>query len=675
MSKSCAKRNHFRQKELESKFTIYDGAQSRITRARTIATCQSCYRRKVKCDRGTPSCSKCSALNIKCEYNRPNEIEKSLYDRNDTAKIEWQVKEEEVEEKVLGVISVDSCTGETRYANMAYWATMFSEEPSIGGLLDQGFRPESRDAESASLSSQCSNRNILGELIDYLPRPEQSDQYFQEYLRVVYPFIPLFDRTDLIQRYNKFWATYQQEKSIPHFICVLFMIFYTACLSRSEHLKYYPGELKIRKYNVYQAEMDNYLKATAISLEKCDFPVRPSLLCLAAATIMQVVMYRNSTVHNASEVAQLTRVAQLMGMHRDPALFANLSLEPAEAKLRRSVWWHLVCLDTHGSISDGLPPTTHTAHYDVKFAPEDVGLEQDQMAQILSNGKYAAARVLSDLLHEIYGLTKVKLSTFAQLVADTAAFRADMKRRIDVISAMNFEVRHPETSLELLRKVQRCACLFLNLLCSRMCHMLYHPNFENWSAKRVDVVKAAMRVLRLHIEYTRLPDCAEFLWYIRMGQPHHGLMMLLKDIYHRPHDGIEEEEYNKTGIDGRSNIVEETIANSEYLRLNELSSFADGQWKTILKVKDRVWKALRTSSADQPQLQTTESEVQSGHDADQVGSEVPAHTVEFGQPQSDIVGLAYTDEDGLDVGSDDALRQLLNLDSWEFDWASYGFSV
>ncbi|KAK9247266.1 hypothetical protein V1506DRAFT_532811 [Lipomyces tetrasporus] len=547
---------------------------------------------------------------------------------------------------------------------------MFSEEPLIGGLLEQGFRPESPKTDSASLSSQCSDRNILGELIDYLPRPEQSDQYFQEYLRAVYPFIPLFDRTDLIQRYNQFWATYQQEKSIPHFICVLFMMFYTACLSRSEHLKYYPGELKIRKHNVYQAEMDNYFKAIQISLEKCDFPMRPSLLCLAAATILQVVMYRNSTVHNASEVAQLTRVAQLMGMHRDPSLFANLSIEPAEARLRRSVWWHLVCLDTHCSICNGLPPTTHTAHYDVKFAPEDVGLEQDQMAQILSNGKYAAARLLSDLLHEIYGLTKVKPSAFAQLVADTAAFRTDMKSRIDVISAMTFEVRHPETSLELLRKVQRCACIFLDLLSSRACHMLYHPNFEDWSAKRVVVVKAAMRVLRRHIEYARLPDCVEFMWYIRMGQPYHALMMLLKDLYHRPHDAIEEEEYNRTGIDGRSKIVEETIANTEYLRLNELSSFADGQWKTILKVKDRVWKVLPISSADQPHLQ----EVQSAHDADQVGSEVPVHTVEFGQPRPDIAGLGYADQHDMDVGSDDALRQLLNLDSWEFDWASYGFS-
>ncbi|KAK9485349.1 hypothetical protein V1527DRAFT_483121 [Lipomyces starkeyi] len=594
--------------------------------------------------------------------------------------MESQVKKENVEEKekVLGVLSVDSSTGESRYANMAYWGTMFSEEPLVGCLLDQGFRPESPVSHSTSLVSMptSSGQNILGELSEFLPRVEQSDQYFYEYLRVVHPFMPFFDRTDLIQRYNQFWATYRRESSFPHFVCVLFMIFYTACMSRSENLKYYPGESKIRKQNVYQAEMDKYLKATEISLKKCDFPMRPTLLCLVAVTILQTVIHRTSTVHNASEVAQLTRVAQLMGMHRDPALFATLSIEPADAKVRRSVWWHLVCLDTQLSISNGLPPTTQTVHQDVKFAPEHVGLEQDKMAQILANGKYAAARILSDQLYEIYGLTRVKQSTFDQLVAATAAFRADMKRRIDVVSSMAFEQRHPESSLELLRKMQRCACLFLDLLSSRTCYMLYHPNFENWSAKRIDIVKAAMRVLRLHIEYTRLPDSVEFVWYIRMGQPYHGLMMLLKDIYHRPNDPIDEGESIDTGIDGRINIVEETIANIEYLRLNELSSFAEGQWKTILKVKDHVRQALSTSS-DQPHHPASGSEVQPAKRRDVQGSELDHRTDswEFGRSGSDIVGIDHPDEQGMEVCPDDVLQQLLNLDSWDVDWATYGFDI
>ncbi|ODQ72203.1 hypothetical protein LIPSTDRAFT_4552 [Lipomyces starkeyi NRRL Y-11557] len=594
--------------------------------------------------------------------------------------MESQVKKENVEEKekVLGVLSVDSSTGESRYANMAYWGTMFSEEPLVGCLLDQGFRPESPVSHSTSLLSMStsSGQNILGDLLEFLPGVEQSDLYFYEYLRVVHPFMPFFDRTDLIQRYNQFWANYRRESSFPHFLCVLFMIFYAACMSRSEHLKYYPGESKIRKQNVYQAEMDKYLKATEISLKKCDFPMRPTLLCLVAVTILQTVIHRASTVHNASEVAQLTRVAQLMGMHRDPALFATLSIEPADAKVRRSVWWHLVCLDTHLSISNGLPPTTQTVHQDVKFAPEHVGLEQDKMAQILANGKYAAARILSEQLYEIYGLTKVKQSTFDQLVAATAAFRADMKRRIDVVSSMSFEQRHPESSLELLRKMQRCACLFLELLSSRTCYMLYHPNFENWSAKRIDIVKAAMRVLRLHIEYTRLPDSVEFVWYIRMGQPYHGLMMLLKDIYHRPNDAIDEGESINTGIDGRINIVEETIANIEYLRLNELSSFAEGQWKTILKVKDHVWQALPASSSQPPQS-ASRYEVQSAKTGDVQGSELdhPTDSWEFSRSGSDKVGIDHPDEQGVEVCPDDVLQQLLNLDSWDIDWATYGFDV
>ncbi|KAK9315146.1 hypothetical protein V1524DRAFT_476899 [Lipomyces starkeyi] len=608
---SSIQKKYFGQKQLESKFTIYDSAQSRITRTRPVATCLSCSRRKVKCNRGPRGCSQCIALNITCVYSKPNGSERATPDKTDST-MESQVKKENVEEKekVLGVLSVDSSTGESRYANMAYWGTMFSEEPLVGCLLDQGFRPESPVSHSTSLlaTSTSSGQNILGELSEFLPRVEQSDQYFYEYLRVVHPFMPFFD----------------------------------PCMSRSEHLKYYPGESKIRKQNVYQAEMDKYLKATEISLKKCDFPMRPTLLCLVAVTILQVI-HRTSTVHNASEVAQLTRVAQLMGMHRDPALFATLSIEPADAKVRRSVWWHL-------NMSDLSKTKWHRSSL--------------------------MANMPSDQLYEIYGLTKVKQSTFDQLVAATAAFRADMKRRIDVVSSMTFEQRHPESSLELLRKMQRCACLFLDLLSSRTCYMLYHPNFENWSAKRIDIVKAAMRVLRLHIEYTRLPDSVEFVWYIRMGQPYHGLMMLLKDIYHRPNDAVDEGESIDTGIDGRINIVEETIANIEYLRLNELSSFAEGQWKTILKVKDHVWQAL-PASPNQPPHPASGSEVQPAKRGDVQGSELdhPTDNWEFGRSGSDVVGIDHPDEQGVEVCPDDVLQQLLNLDSWDIDWATYGFDI
>ncbi|KAK9238440.1 hypothetical protein V1525DRAFT_387509 [Lipomyces kononenkoae] len=551
---------------------------------------------------------------------------------------------------------------------MAYWGTLFHEEPLIGSLFDQGFRPESASSDLLPKSTSP-GEDILRGLSEFLPPRELSDRYFIEYLRVLHPFMPLFDRADLIQRYNQFWANSGQENSIPHFVCVLFVIYYAACMSRSDYLKYSPGEPQIRKHNAYQADMDKYLMATKLALQECDFPMRPTVLCLVAVTILQTVVYRTSSVHNASELAQLIRVAQLMGMHRDPANFATTSIEPAEARLRRSVWWQLVCLDAHVSITNGLPPTIQTVHQDVKLAPEDVGLEQDQMAQLLSNGKYLAARMLSDQSYSIYGLDKVKQSKFDQLVEDVAVFRADIKRRVDVISSMTFEQRHPESSLEILRKIQRCACIFLDLLSSRTCYMLYHPNFENWAAKRIDVVKAAMHVLRLHIEYTRLPDSVEFMWYIRMGQPHHGLMLLLKDIYHRPDDAIEEEGGHNAGTDGRITVVEETIANVRYLRLNELSSFAAGQWKTILKVKESVWETVARSN--RPSEQTAGSEIESGDGGIVDGPELgpPTNGSEFGRLDSDIVGA-----DGPDV-NEDVLVQLLNLDSWDIDWASYGYDV
>ena len=62
------------------------------------------------------------------------------------------------------------------------------------------------------------------------------------------------------------------------------------------------------------------------------------------------------------------RVAQTMGLHRDPAQFG---IGPCEAEYRRRLWYHIVHMDSVVAMSSGLPPLVNDEIYwDVRDTSE-----------------------------------------------------------------------------------------------------------------------------------------------------------------------------------------------------------------------------------------------------------------------------------------------------------------
>ncbi|KAK9449471.1 uncharacterized protein V1518DRAFT_455633 [Limtongia smithiae] len=647
----CKRKNSYDGSRFESKFPIYDGGSTRITRTRTITSCLSCYRRKVKCNKVTPQCAQCEALNIKCEY-RTSVVADARKPRLEESKTPV-VKLEEQEEKIFGFLSVDKFTGESRYATLAHWGAMFDE---IDDILDHG-----------SANSVSSTSDHMYELSKYLPPRRAADELFDEYLRHVQPFAPMFERRDIIRRYKEFWDTYPTSSSLSHFACVMFAVFFLATTSRADRIKYVPGESILRDSSPYDTEIAMYQHGAELALKICDFAKRPSLLCLVGASMLQICVSRVYSVDTNGEIARFVRAAQLMGMHRDPSLFANMRLDPVDSRLRRAVWWHLICLDVNGSVWQGLPSITQTDNYDVQLPEEDFDYEEEVLAQVLANGKYLATRCLSNQLNEIYGISKIKNSTFQRLSLEVEDFRKDMTNRIERISAMTFATRHAETSLSALQTIQRLAIKYLSLLSSRAYMMLYHPNFEGWSFNRVDVVKAAMKMLRLHLEYSRLPDCLEFLWYVRLAQPLHGLNIVLRDICQNPNEAIndrDEEELQQDGVDPRVQLVEETLARARFMRSNELSEYARLQWNAIFRIQNLISKKLRN---DENTAGIFECNDASSACACTVSSSV-SDTLVDGSAMQIQRFMTPLQVSSMPPGEDDLSLYLLDI-----DWAQYGF--
>jgi hypothetical protein len=68
-------------------------------------------------------------------------------------------------------------------------------------------------------------------------------------------------------------------------------------------------------------------------------------------------------------VGVIVRVAQMLGLNRDPSFFKVL-LSPIVAEVRRRVWWHVFHLDTLISLASGLPPLIDRGSWDVREVSE-----------------------------------------------------------------------------------------------------------------------------------------------------------------------------------------------------------------------------------------------------------------------------------------------------------------
>ena len=62
------------------------------------------------------------------------------------------------------------------------------------------------------------------------------------------------------------------------------------------------------------------------------------------------------------------RVAQMLGLHKDPSRFK--SLDPISAEVRRRIWWHVVHLDVSIAVASGLPPIIDLHCWDVQKPSE-----------------------------------------------------------------------------------------------------------------------------------------------------------------------------------------------------------------------------------------------------------------------------------------------------------------
>ena len=208
------------------------------------------------------------------------------------------------------------------------------------------------------------------EMLDHVPSKAQSDSLYKGFMSGVHAISPVLHPPTILKSYHAFWDWYDrgsysgEQCPDPSFLPLLYAIWYggSATISIRVIIAEFQVSSRAVLSELYNDQVTRWL--TQIS-----FPKSPSLHGLAAFLIVQTILSKEEEPLTSSLfISRALRVAQMMGLHRDPAQFGITSFE---AESRRRVWWHIVHMDGVVAMSSGLPPLVSDENYwDVRETSE-----------------------------------------------------------------------------------------------------------------------------------------------------------------------------------------------------------------------------------------------------------------------------------------------------------------
>ncbi|KAK9321331.1 hypothetical protein V1517DRAFT_374823 [Lipomyces orientalis] len=618
-----------------------------IRRRRVIRSCVNCHRRKVKCDKLTPACDNCIKLDLDCQYydnlndgldvldepapgrgeeeeesdpvEESNDVDNGNSNSGSPEKVELKPGIRKVD---VGYLSVDPTTGGSRYANGVFWGAYFKEMVDVSSILktrNEAFNmdaiAQNEMASSLLLSHFLSNPNAgLDILYSIVPDKSVADSLVQHYFFAIHPGVPILNQHQFMKIYETFWGSFQRKLPVDTmFLPLLFVTLYGAALSICESAMFdifsSPDEIitvrdaverqmqKDASVEQQRALQNKFKLATEIALSLCHFPAQPSLQGLQASVILNTCTNAHTSDAGTGMVAMLIRVAQMMGLHRDPSNF-RVQLELEEAQERRLVWWQLVHLDYVVSMSQGLPPIVHRLESDVKLPSECVIVngeehkDQIDCAILTMNAVSEGALLNCMILLTVYGVQKCSIQQINKLDEEILKVRPRMEARCRKM--MQLKDDDPRANV-----FKDWAFYLMHAVNEKSYSYLHHPNYlkdedvdsktrgPNEPSVRENLLKSAINTLYYYLGFSKMPEFLVYVWYIRFLQPFHAIIIVLQDLY--LNEPVLPEPMNPYIEDERLRVVEQVFQVLHLLRIADKSAAVRHAWHSMNKLRTGTW--------------------------------------------------------------------------------------
>ena len=211
--------------------------------------------------------------------------------------------------------------------------------------------------------------HMIPDLIADIPSENVSNVLFRCWMSGVHLCIPILHLPAVLDKYIQFWAWYKTGRlsgePLPRsdYLCFLYTIWYAGSVSISLKglRKWFPDTSRAALSSRFHDQAVRCLTMTS-------FPRNASSYSLAALLMLQIIPAKEEEPLTMSLFMSLAlRVAQGMGLHREPSLF---NITPWKAETRRRIFWQIFQLDTLIATSSGLPPMMNDNYFDTRPVSE-----------------------------------------------------------------------------------------------------------------------------------------------------------------------------------------------------------------------------------------------------------------------------------------------------------------
>ncbi|OOF94910.1 hypothetical protein ASPCADRAFT_516279 [Aspergillus carbonarius ITEM 5010] len=492
-------------------------------------TCQSCIKRKVKCDRVIPTCSSCNKGNASCIYReptprtrkrkrRPSEnvndrlvhYEKILQD-NGLLSTEVESSRRSVQETTSHRDSTHadptkagkliSGEGKSRYVGSSLWLN--SGETSMREISEDEENCQSAPTDTRPFSPDPISGALLGvsqELVHYYPTHQDAMKLWGAYINNVEPLckvlhIPTTGRMIEAVSRQPNAASKAQE-------CLLFSIYHFAVFSMTEEDCVY-----------------NFRQPRSTLLVRYQFALRQSLvnaswlktteMPVMQAYVLFLIAMRTQTDPHTFWIwtGVAIRIAQRMGLHRDGEA---LGLSAFEVQMRRRLFWQILPLDGYAGQVSGTGISVAPDSWDTK---QPLNINDDQIYPGMSH-QPEEQKGASEM---IFCLTKTELSNFytrtgvqKKKVGATIQFRdsAEIERLIDEVES-TIESRY----LRYCDIVNPLHVLTMGLVRSAANAVRLRNRMNTGDHERRELCTLAQKIIDTDNALYRNPNTKQFQWH------------------------------------------------------------------------------------------------------------------------------------------------------------------
>ena len=351
------------------------GANGAQTGLHMLYTCQTCTKRKVKCDKATPVCSTCRRAKLDCFYQAPpprsrkrkhgDELLDKLVryegilqqngllpgDADTTPSIEKTPPEEPIslywnEPETSRTGKLLANRGKSRYIDSNLWRN-FGDDESLHMSDDDNDEGSHAVAEfGAGFAPDPLTGAFMGSSVSLLqlhPTHDKAMVLWKTHTENVEPLCKILHLptvSKMVERVSKQPAT---ASSVDE--CLLFAVYHFAALSMSE------DECDQRLGQSRAILVERFHLASRQALVNASF-LKSTEMAVLQALVLFLLACRNT--YDANTFWILTgvavRIGQRMGIHRDGE---KLGLPPFEVQMRRRLFYQLLPLDGGASQMSG----------------------------------------------------------------------------------------------------------------------------------------------------------------------------------------------------------------------------------------------------------------------------------------------------------------------------------